>query len=340
MGRMPLPTRLSRAPRLPLLGGSTSLGLSVLLVVVALATGIAATVVSAASLPSCRLADTLTTQRSYADWNRTVVDTTFRLETGYSPGDLRSTANAGLNGGHAVRALVIADLKAMTKAARAAGARLAVQSAFRSYSTQRSTFSYWSGVSGYGVATRSSARAGHSEHQLGTTVDFRSYGGSAPWYYSDWGTTKAGAWLRKNAWKFGFIMSYPRGKASVTCYSYEPWHYRYMGRLEAAAVQASGLTLRQYLWREQAAPEPTPAPIPIEQPSDEPSSPPSAEPSTEPTTPPSEEPTTPPSGEPITLPSVAPAAAEPSAEPSSQPSEAPASGSSPSDVPAGPTPAP
>ena len=99
-----------------------------------------------------------------------------------------------------------------SKAARAAGARLAVQSAFRSYSTQKSTFAYWSRVSGYSAALRSSARAGHSEHQLGTTVDFRSYGGSAPWYYRDWGTTKAGAWLKKNAWKYGFVMSLPEGQ--------------------------------------------------------------------------------------------------------------------------------
>ena len=327
MGPMPTPTRLSRALRAPLLSGSASVRLVVLLVVVALTTGIAATVVTAASLPTCRLADTLTAQRSYADWNRTVLDTTYRLTTGYHPGDLRSTANAGLNGGHTVRAFVVADLKAMTKAARAAGARLAVQSAFRSYSTQKSTFAYWSRVSGYSAALRSSARAGHSEHQLGTTVDFRSYGGSAPWYYSDWGTTRAGAWLKKNAWKYGFVMSYPKGKSGVTCYSYEPWHYRYMGRSEAAKVRASGLTLRQYLWREQNAPTPTPTPTPT--PSDEPSTPPSTEPSAEPSRPPSEEPITPASEAPAGV--EQPAAAEPPAEPSSEQSEAPPPGSSPSD---------
>ena len=222
--------------------------LVVLLVVVALTTGIAATVVSASTLPTCRLADTLTKQRSYADWNRTVLDTTYRLTTGYYPGDMRSTANAGLNGGHTVRGFVISDLRAMVRAARAAGARLAVQSAFRSYSTQKSTFAYWSRVSGYSAALKSSARAGHSEHQLGTTVDFRSYGGSAPWYYSDWGTTKAGAWLKKNAWKYGWLMSYPKGKSDVVCYSYEPWHYRYVGRTTAAAVHAAGTTLREWLW--------------------------------------------------------------------------------------------
>ena len=69
-------------------------------------------------------------------------------------------------------------------------------------------------------------------------------------------------------------MAYPKGKTSVTCYSYEPWHYRYMGRSEAAKVRSSGLTLRQYLWREQTAPAPTPTPTPT--PSSEPSAPPSS----------------------------------------------------------------
>ena len=106
----------------------------------------------------------------------------------------------------------------------------------------------------------SSARPGHSEHQLGTTLDFRSYGGSAPWNYADWGRTKAGTWLRNNAWKYGFVLSYPKGKTAQTCYAYEPWHYRYVGRAVAARIHASGLTEREYLWRQQTAPAPTPTP--------------------------------------------------------------------------------
>ncbi len=237
-----------------------------LLIACALATGLAATVVSASSLPSCKVADTLTAQRRYVDWGRTVLDTRYKLSSSYAPGDLRSMTIAGL-GSHKVRGFVMADLRAMASAARAAGARLAIQSAYRSYSTQKSTFAYWVGVSGYSAAIRTSARAGHSEHQLGTTIDFRSYGGSAPWYSADWGKTKAGAWLRSNAWKYGFVMSYPKGKSTVSCYAYEPWHFRYVGRAEAAKVRASGLTLREYLWREQSAPPPpppTPAPTPVE----------------------------------------------------------------------------
>ena len=233
-----------------------------LLLSVAIATGLATTVVSAAALPACRVADVTTAHRSYTDWARTILDTTYRLTSAYGPSDLRSTADAGLNGGQRVRALVITDLRAMARAARAAGARLAVESSYRSYSTQASTFAYWVRVSGYAAALRSSARAGHSEHQLGTTLDFKSYGGSAPWNYADWGRSKAGTWLRNNAWRYGFVMSYPKGKTSVTCYAYEPWHFRYVGRAVAAKIHASGLTPREYLWRQQTAPVPSPTPKP------------------------------------------------------------------------------
>ena len=238
--------------------------LLVLLLAVMLAMGLATTAVSAVALPPCRVADVATAHRLYSDWPRTLLDTTYRLTSAYGPGALRSTADAGLNGRHRVRALVIADLRALARAARAAGARLAVQSAFRSYSTQAATFAYWTRVHGYSTALKESARAGHSEHQLGTTIDFRSYGGSAPWNYADWGRTKAGTWLRNYAWKYGFVMSYPRGKTTVTCYTYEPWHFRYVGRKAAAAIRASGLTLREYLWRQQTtlAPTPTPTPTP------------------------------------------------------------------------------
>jgi D-alanyl-D-alanine carboxypeptidase len=232
----------------------------VLLLAVAAATGLATTVVTAGSVPPCRIDDVTTANRAYTDWARTLLDTTYRLPSTYRPPSLRSVAEAGLSGGGKVRSLVIADLRAMTRAARAAGARLAVQSAYRSYSTQVSTFAYWTRVSGRAAALRSSARAGHSEHQLGTTIDFQSYGGSAPWYYADWGKTRAGAWLAKNAWKYGFVMSYPKNRMSVTCYAYEPWHYRYVGRKVAAAVRASGLTLREYLWRQQTTPTPSPTP--------------------------------------------------------------------------------
>ena len=95
------------------------------------------------------------------------------------------------------------------------------------------------------------ARPGHSEHHLGTAIDFASPDDTrATWNYEDWATTPAGAWLRDNAWRFGFVMSYPKGEESTTCYQYEPWHYRYVGRDAAARIRESSLTLREFLWHE------------------------------------------------------------------------------------------
>ncbi len=261
-----------------------------LVIVAVLAAALAASVTAAPNLPSCKVADTLTKHRTLADWDRALLDTRYRLSSRHVPADLRSTAAAGLNGGSRVRKVVVADLKAMTRAARAAGARFAIQSGYRSYATQKDTFARWVRIQGYERALRESARAGHSEHQLGTTIDFRSVGGAAPWDYADWGTTKAGKWLKKHAWKYGFVMSYPKGESSVTCYAYEPWHYRYVGRAAAKAIHDRGLTTREYLWRQQTAPTPTdtPAPSATPTPSPEPTPTPTSTATPEPT--PSEDP--------------------------------------------------
>jgi zinc D-Ala-D-Ala carboxypeptidase len=192
----------------------------------------------------------LTRDRGPEDWAVTFLDTVYRLPTAYSPTDLVRTNVAG---GGSVRRHVAADLRAMVRAAATAGAPVKVVSAYRSYGTQVYDFAYWVRVSGLASALLGSARPGHSEHQLGTTIDVTSLGAGLPWLMWDWGTTPAGRWMRLNAWRYGFVMSYPpKGSPAKTCYRYEPWHFRYVGKEMAAAVRASGLTLREYLWRNRA----------------------------------------------------------------------------------------
>ena len=199
----------------------------------------------------CAYTDVLTPHRAYADWARTLVDTTFMVDSTYAPPDLVNTSTAGLTSGKYVRSLAIDDLKAMAAAASAAGTPLAIQSAYRSYDAQVAAFNYWVKRSGYQAALLGSARPGHSEHQLGTAIDFMSPGGPAPWDMPDWATTPAGAWMDANAWRYGWVMSYPKGAQSLSCYQYEPWHYRYFGRVIAAAIHDSGLVPRVYLWGNQ-----------------------------------------------------------------------------------------
>ena len=203
------------------------------------------------ALPPCAYMDVLTPHHGYGDWPVTLLDTIYHLPSSYAPGDLVDSGGAGVNGGYALRALLAEDLARLAADARAAGAPIALVSGYRSHAQQQATFDYWVSVGGYEQALRTSARAGHSEHQLGTAIDVTSEGGAAPWEYADWAATPAGAWMAANAWRYGFVMSYPRGSFDVTCYDYEPWHYRYVGRDLAATIVASGLSARQVLWTMQ-----------------------------------------------------------------------------------------
>ena len=91
-----------------------------------------------------------------------------------------------------------------------------------------------------------SAYPGTSEHQTGLCVDFITpdMGGMLTTAFEQ---TEAFAWLRENAYKFGFILRYPKEKESITGYTYEPWHYRFVGREVATDIYFGGLTLEQYL---------------------------------------------------------------------------------------------
>lgn len=231
---------------------------------------VAPAVIELAPAPHCVVGDEPAPAAEPWRWPYTVLDTRFRLSADYHPDDLielvdalagllEADATAAARPGQLVRRVMVDDLLALFATAEAAGQLLAVQSAFRSYAYQENTFDYWVDLEGYEAALRSSARAGHSEHQLGTTLDFRSRHGPAAWDVPDWADTSEGSFLAENAWLYGFVMSYPKGAEAESCYNYEPWHYRYLGRELAAQVHASGLTPRLLLWRlNQELDEPTP----------------------------------------------------------------------------------
>lgn len=218
-------------------------------------------------LPSCDLRDWMTVPRGYDDWSMTLVDRSLRVERDYVPPDLVPSSRAGLPGGGRIRAVAVADTRAMGAAARRAGAAIGVWSGYRSYKEQVGLFSMYSNANGFESAITYSQRPGHSEHQLGLGVDFMSAGGGNP-LPGDWGATPAGAWMRANSWKYGWINSYPRGEGGTrwndkTCFRYEPWHYRYLGREMAGKVHRSGLSIREYLWKHHVRLDRNGKPVPL-----------------------------------------------------------------------------
>jgi len=255
-------------------------------------------------LPACRLAEIPTVPRDYDSWSTTLVDWLLTVGKDYVPPDLVPTSDAGITGGGLIRQVTIDDLRAMAKAAAEAGTPIAVNSPYRSYAAQVASFNGWVKVDSYDHAITYSQRPGHSEHQLGLTIDFMTKGGGSA-LQGDWATTPAGGWMAANAWRYGWVMSYPKGKggalfSTVTCFHYEPWHYRYLGREIAAQVHESGLSIREYLWTHFTQvdattglplPTPTPTPSPSPTPTATPTPSPSPTPTPTPTPSPSPTPT-------------------------------------------------
>ncbi len=156
---------------------------------------------------------------------------------------------------------------------------LMVTSAYRSYSYQKQTYNahlrkemqgisveainflgeeyiratYWDqGIGSLNVADAHkvvqsySAKPGQSEHQTGLCIDFitSTMDDKLTVQFEE---TEAFAWLSENAYRFGFILRYPEGKEKITGYTYEPWHYRFVGREAATNMYFADLTLEEYL---------------------------------------------------------------------------------------------
>ena len=119
------------------------------------------------------------------------------------------------------------------------GYSLPLLSGFRSYETQKYLFNDYASRNGYEKANTFSALPGQSEHQTGLAFDIGEIS-------DNFGNTESGIWLAENAYKYGFIIRYLKGKENITGYKYEPWHVRYVGNV-AEEIYINNLTLEEYL---------------------------------------------------------------------------------------------
>ena len=130
---------------------------------------------------------------------------------------------------------VLPFLTLMINYASSTGNRLYVYSAYRSFAEQKALKNNYSVMYGAGTANSFSADQGYSEHQLGTTVDIITPGLGGE--LDGFDKTPAYQWMINNAYKFGFIMSYPKGN---NYYIYEPWHWRFVGIKLATEIHNQG----------------------------------------------------------------------------------------------------
>ncbi|MEM7803072.1 MAG: M15 family metallopeptidase [Chloroflexota bacterium] len=188
----------------------------------------------------------------------TVVTKRYGLSREYAPKDLVPLSDYFDNRitiGYptSVRIILIPPLIALIDEMKAAGLDPKIISGYRDYSTQALAYDKWQ-TRFPDRADQLSARPGHSEHQLGTTVDFGSYvlanylteEEQDLEFHTFFYKTPEGEWLLNNAHRYGFTLSYPREAIDITGFYYEPWHYRYVGIEMATFLKETGISLTEH----------------------------------------------------------------------------------------------
>ena len=159
-----------------------------------------------------------------------------------------------VNGSIKIRSEIALPLSEMFDDAEKDGVSLMVCSAYRSHEHQRELFDRkirnytgrgLSYLDAFRIGSYSVIIPGTSEHELGMALDIVT-----PGYMNlneGFADTAAGKWLKDNAYKYGFILRYPKGKEYITGIIFEPWHYRYVGKEAAKIITQKDLTLEEYI---------------------------------------------------------------------------------------------
>ncbi len=171
------------------------------------------------------------------------------LPEGYVPGDLE-VPNIELRLGRGeeqmqVRTEVARALEQMFVDADNQGVKLVFGSGYRSYELQKTFYTQYSAQSGQAEADKFSARPGHSEHQTGLAVDIVNDTQTCS-LEACFAETPEGLWIKQNSHKYGFTVRYQAEWESITGYTYEPWHLRYVGVEISSKLYTDNVPLEQY----------------------------------------------------------------------------------------------
>ena len=131
----------------------------------------------------------------------------------------------------------------MYNSAKLENISLWITSAYRTFDYQNWLYNNSVKKSGVTETNRNIAKPGFSEHQTGLAIDIVAARGGK---FDGFEKTKQCEWLSEHAYKYGFILRYPKNKENVTGYMYEPWHYRYVGVDTAKKIIEKNLTFDEY----------------------------------------------------------------------------------------------
>ncbi len=165
------------------------------------------------------------------------------------PDDFSVTLTTLANG-HKIDSRVYPHLQKMFDDARSQGIMPAISSSYRTSEEQQAELDQktrefrnqgYTPDEALEAAKTWAALPGTSEHQTGLALDITTADAKLQSVDIVWN------WLRKNSYKYGFIVRYPANKVDITGISNEPWHFRYVGLSAAEEIYRRGLCLEEYL---------------------------------------------------------------------------------------------
>lgn len=171
-----------------------------------------------------------------------LVNKFYKLSETYVPSDLVDVSLSYAYEGKQVSKMMYDSLTNMLDAAKESGYNLVVSQGYRSYADQEEAYNDIEASSGVDYADKVAARPGHSEYQTGLSVVVK------PLYTegSDMENSPEHAWILENAYKYGFILRYPKDKENITGFSYDAWRLRYVGSNAARIIHNENITFDEY----------------------------------------------------------------------------------------------
>ena len=126
------------------------------------------------------------------------------------------------------------------------GYKIFIDSGFRSYDYQLKILNLYREKYGKEQGEKLCAYPGQSEHQLGLAVDIGYETEDGEYISSVTEESKVFEILKDNAYKFGFILRYMKGKEDITKYNFEPWHFRFVGNRLSKILYENNICLEEY----------------------------------------------------------------------------------------------
>lgn len=171
-----------------------------------------------------------------------MVNKTYGLPSDYLPVDTVEDSKGKTNTcNKCINKLAYSSFATMKADAAALGLNIYIASGYRPYVSQENIYNRYVKRDGKKAADTYSARPGYSEHQTSYTFDLNSINDS-------FAKTNEGKWVNENAYLYGFIIRFPKGKDTYTGYKYESWHLRYVGYDLARKLYNNGnwISLEEY----------------------------------------------------------------------------------------------